>query len=246
MRAQAKWRLGDKKGAVDDAGLAIKANPREPDPYTLRSQFRNAAGEKEGALEDATKVTQVAPRDVASWRWRASLRWQQKDAPGAIEDLASPRIGLLVSGELKVAEVERVFHSELGFDGDASLRARVEIPPAGGFRITGTMTAPQVRTNQFTFDNVVASVATRPEALVARIDRADYAGGRANGVLRIANLTSKPQPMTLAIEGGGLSMERFFGDIGLKGTGLSGTGAISLALRLGEAGIDVARKRCGV
>src|SRR5262249_7979191 len=122
----------------------------------------------------------------------------------------------------------------------------VEIRRAGGFRIPGAMTAPQVRSNQFTFDNVVASVAARPEALIARIDRADYAGGRANGVLRIANLTSKPQPMTLALEAAGLSMERFFGDFGLKGTGLSGIGLrraglrgtapASAALRGGEAG----------
>ena len=156
---------------------------------------------------------------------------------GSIETAGRTNTILSASGDISIDEVERIFRSPLGFSGAAHLDARVDIPPAGGFRVTGSLAAPQVRSQQFTFDNVAANVAARPEGLVARIERADYAGGRATGVLRIANLTSKPQPMTLGVEAGGLSLERFFGDIGLKGTGLSGTGTISLAMRWGEAGI---------
>ena len=158
-------------------------------------------------------------------------------ASGSIETAGKTNSIFTTSGDVSIDEIERIFHSPLGFSGGAHVDARVDIPPAGGFRITGNLSAPQVRTEQFTFDNVAASIAARPEGLVARIDRLDYAGGRATGILRIANLTSKPQPMTLGIEAAGLSMERFFGDIGLKGTGLSGSGTLSLAMRWGEAGI---------
>jgi translocation-and-assembly-module (TAM) inner membrane subunit TamB-like protein len=159
-------------------------------------------------------------------------------ASGALETAAKTNAVFTASGEISIDEIERLFHSPLGFAGGASVSARIDLPPAGGFRITGTLAAPRVESNQFTFENVAASVTARPEALTARIERADYAGGRATGVLRIANLTRKPQPMTLAVEAGGLSIERFFGDIGLKGTGLSGSGKLAVALRWSEAGIN--------
>ncbi len=44
--------------------------------------------------------------------------------------------------------------------------------------------------------------------------------------------------MTLALEARNLSLERFFGDIRLPGTGLSGGAALSLALRWGEGGLE--------
>ena len=94
-----------------------------------------------------------------------------------------------------------------------------------------------MKTDQFTFDNLAATVVARRSDVTARIDRADYAGGRATGVFRLGNPGGKPNPMTLAIEGSGISLERFFGDIGLAGTGLSGAAALSIALRWGEAGI---------
>ena len=160
-------------------------------------------------------------------------------ASGTLETSGNAGAVFTASGDVSIDEVERVFRSRLGFSGGASVTARIDVPRKGGFRIAGSVAAPRVRANsQFTFENVAATVSARPESLTGRIERADYAGGRASGVLRIANLTGKPQPMTLAIEAGGLSLERFFGDIGLKGTGLSGAGTLSVALRWGEAGIE--------
>jgi len=209
------------RGSLDARRATLKLPSAEPLTTQLSMRF---------LLDSARGVTfEDVGLSGAFGRLRAS---------GSIETAGKTNSIFQASGDVSIDEVERIFHSPLGFSGGARLDTRVEIPPAGGFRITGTMTTPQVRSNQFTFDNVVASVAARPEALTARIERADYAGGRATGVLRIGNLTSKPQPMTLAVEGAGLSMERFFGDIGLKGTGLSGTGTLSVALRWGAAGID--------
>ena len=82
-----------------------------------------------------------------------------------------------------------------------------------------------MRADPFTLEDVAATVSAGPDALVAEIERAGYSGGKATGAFRIGNLTGKPQPMSLALEAQGISIERFFGDIGLKGTGLSGSAA---------------------
>src|SRR5262249_42302002 len=65
-----------------------------------------------------------------------------------------------------------------------------------------------------------------------------YAGGRATAVYRIANLTGKAEPMTLAVEARNLSVERFFNDLQLNGTGLSGAATLSMSLHWGEGGLD--------
>ena len=159
-------------------------------------------------------------------------------ASGVLETFREKNAVFHASGDVSIDEIERIFHSELGFAGGARVDARIEVPPSGGFRIAGSLAAPRVRASLFTLDNVSATVAVRPEDLTARIDRADYAGGKATGVFRIGNPAGKPQPMTLAIEGSGVSLERFFADIGLAGTGLSGAATLSTALRWGEAGIS--------
>lgn len=158
-------------------------------------------------------------------------------AAGALENPDRIKAVFQANGEISIQEVERVFHANLGFSGFATIRARVEIPPGGAFRVAGHLEAARVRADPFTLEDVAATVTATPDALVAEIERAGYSGGRATGTLRIANLTSKPQPMTLGLEAQGISLERFFGDIGLPGTGLSGSAAATIALRWGEAGL---------
>ncbi|MGH9368386.1 MAG: translocation/assembly module TamB domain-containing protein [Thermoanaerobaculia bacterium] len=159
-------------------------------------------------------------------------------ASGSLENFADPRIGLLVSADVSIEEVERIFHSSLGFEGQAQVRARVLLPSDGGFRITGSVRAARARRAPFLLQDVLATVVARPQELVAKIDRARYAGGEAQGTLRIADLVGEQSPMTLAAEGGGISLESFFADLGLPGTGLSGLVALQVALRWGKEGIE--------
>ena len=160
-------------------------------------------------------------------------------ASGSVEDLKNPEILLRATGELHVAEVERVLHLALGFAGDARVEAQISLPPRGGFRITGRLSVPALDANGFPVEALEASVLARPEALVARIEKARYAGGDISGMLRIENLAGqgRPQPMTLSLEGKGISVERFFGDLKLPGTGLSGSAALAATLRWSEGGI---------
>jgi len=160
-------------------------------------------------------------------------------ASGAVETGDSPKATFVAAGELSVAEVERIFHSELGFSGDARVEARLEIPAGGRFRIAGRVASPSIDAKGFLLTDLEAAVTAGPEELVGSIERARYAAGTAEGVLRIGSLTHKPRLFTLALEGRGVSVERFFADLDLPGTGLSGAADLTLALRFtDQAGIQ--------
>ena len=162
-------------------------------------------------------------------------------ASGAAEDVQKPTLLLRVSADLRVAEVERLFHSALGFGGDAAVEADLALPPGGDFRITGRLSVPRLDAKGFAIENFAASVLARPDSLIGRIEKGRYAGGDLTGVYRIENLSGgseKGTPMTLSLDGKGISVERFFGDIHLPGTGLSGSAALSATLRWSEGGIE--------
>ena len=144
---------------------------------------------------------------------------------------------LSADGEVSIEEVERLFRADLGFRGRAQVSARVQIPPGGAFRIAGRIESPLVRSDPFTIEGFAASAVATSDSLLAEIERASLDGGHASGTLRIGNLTGDVKPMTLALEGTGISLERFFGDLDLKGTGLSGSAALSVALRWGKEGL---------
>ena len=172
---------------------------------------------------------------------RATGEFGELRAAGSLEDFQSPTILLSASGEFHVAEVERLFHTKLGFRGDARFRGNLRIPPSGAFDVTGKVSSARVEAHGFTIEDLEAAITARPEALVAAIEKARYAGGAATGSLRIENLAvsrGRPQPMTLTLDAKGLSLERFFADIGLPGTGLSGAAALRAALRWAEGGIE--------
>jgi hypothetical protein len=160
-------------------------------------------------------------------------------AAGAIETGVAAHTTFVASGNFSVTEVERIFHSHLGFAGDARVDARLDVPAGGDFRIAGKVAAPRIDAKGFLLDDVEASVDARREELVAHIERGRYAGGEAQGVVRIASLVAKPRLFTIALEARGLSLERFFADLQLPGTGLSGAADMTLALRFAEeAGIE--------
>ena len=161
-------------------------------------------------------------------------------ASGSVENLKNPEILLRATGELHVAEVERVFHSALGFAGDARVDAELSLPPQGGFRIAGRLSVPALDAKGFAIEGLEASVLAKPEALIAHIEKGRYAGGELSGLYRIENLAGghgRPSPMTLSLDGRGIQVERFFGDLKLPGTGLSGAAALSATLRWSEGGI---------
>src|SRR5437867_8373036 len=113
-------------------------------------------------------------------------------AAGTIESAGARKTTLVASGDVSITEIERIFHSRLGFLGGGRIDARVEIPAGGDFRIAGHVSSPRIDAKGFLLENVEASVDARPGELVAKIERGSYAGGDANGVVRIGSLVSRP------------------------------------------------------
>ncbi len=85
-------------------------------------------------------------------------------AVGAIETGVGSRTTFLASAEVSVTEVERIFHSHLGFAGDARVEARLDVPPGGDFRIAGRVVSPRIDAKGFLLDDFEASVDARPQA----------------------------------------------------------------------------------
>lgn len=208
------------RGSLLARRATVRIADSEPIVAALSARFSNDP--KRGAFFDDLRV------EGAIGRIRAS---------GAIENPSRPNVVFEAGGDVSIDEVERVFHVNLGFSGRGRVSARVQIPTDGPFRLTGHLESDRITASPFTLEDLSATVTASAESLVAQIERAGYSGGHATGTLRIANLAGKPQPMTLALEAQGISVERFFGDIGMKGTGLSGAATLSVALRWGESGL---------
>lgn len=159
---------------------------------------------------------------------------------GLIEGFQRPRTLFRLAGDLSIDEIERIFRSNLGFRGRAAVQARLIVPPNGDFQVTADLRSERVDAQDFLLTDLAARVFAQRDQLVARIEAARYAGGEASGVFRVADLAGGQVPMTLALEGRGVSVERFFADLDLPGTGLSGAADVSLGLTWGKAGLSAA------
>jgi autotransporter translocation and assembly factor TamB len=182
----------------------------------------------------------LGPAGIAFDSVRAAGAFGRLEASGAVEGTSNPRALFRVAGDVSIEEVERVFHSSLGFRGRAAVRARLEVPPGGTFRVAGEVLSERVDAQGFVLTDLSARVFADRDALIARIDRGRYAGGQASGALRIADLDGQQVPMTLTLEGNGISVETFFSDLDMPGTGLSGLADLELALSWGRQGIRTA------
>ena len=233
-------RKTDMDGRFEDFAVQVTALPRNRYQGTLacrRATLRLPSAEPMVlGLDLRFRIDPATGAAVESLR--ANGEFGELRATGSVDNFKNPTVLLLASGDVHIAEVERIFRLKLGFTGDASVRADVQVA-GGGFRITGKLNSSKIDAKGFPIEDLQATVLARPEALLARIERARYAGGEATGVFRIENIAGKgPQPMTLVLDAKRISMERFFADLKLPGTGLSGGASLTASLRWGAAGLE--------
>src|SRR5262245_33204123 len=227
-------------GRFEDFAVQVTALPRNRYQGTLacrRATVRLPSAEPMAlGLDLRFRIDPATGAAIESLR--ANGDFGELRATGSVDNFQNPAVLLLASGDVHIAEVERIFRLKLGFVGDASLRADVRVS-GGGFRVTGNLSSAKIDAKGFAIEDLQATVLARPEALLARIERARYAGGEATGVFRIENLAGHgPQPMTLVLDAKRISMERFFADLKLPGTGLSGAASLTASLRWGAAGLE--------
>ncbi len=151
-------------------------------------------------------------------------------AVGEVPRLSRPIAVAAISGQLDAQEVEAAFRVKLPFRGAAKILADLTAGGDDGFRIAAKVEAPKVRAEGFEFDALSATVSASPSGLTARIERSGFEGGSFSGVLRLGRFSESPQRFDLLVEGKRLSVERFFADIGLPGTGIGAVADATLAL----------------
>lgn len=230
----------DLDGRLEDATAELISQPggQSRGTLTARRATLKIAGAEPLIFGLSARFLLDPRRGITFDEVRLAGTFGEIHATGALEHLKNLNAVFSASAELSIDEAERVFHSDLGFSGTARLQARVEIPPTGGFRVSGRLVSSRVRAEPFTLEDLGATFVAEPKRLVAQIERAGYCGGKASGVFQIENLVKKSAPMTLALQAQGISLERFFADLGLKGTGLSGSIALSVGLRWGVGGLE--------
>jgi len=229
-------------GRVEDFGLELRklSGQRYAGSLTARTARLRLARSEPIALDRFQTTFRIMEDGISFDSVRLGGPFGTLDASGVIEGFQAPRALFRIAGNVSIEEIERLFQSDLGFRGRATIDARLAVPPGGNFEITGDLRSARVDAQDYLLTDLSARVFARKDQLVARIDRASYAGGQAWGVFRVGDLAGAQAPMTLALEGRGISLERFFGDMDLAGTGLSGAADVSLGLTWGKAGISAA------
>lgn len=95
QRARLRHRIGDDKGAQEDAGRALKLDPNEIWSLGLRGQANLSAGRYEPALRDFRRIIAVRPRSAMGYFMVATTYYRMKRYRRAAEyaDQALERTG---------------------------------------------------------------------------------------------------------------------------------------------------------
>lgn len=86
LRGQAKAKLGDLVGAIDDLTDAVRNNNRCASAWFRRASLRSDSGDHRGAEDDFTKVLRLEPKNTEALCCRGTTRFVLGDLEGCIED----------------------------------------------------------------------------------------------------------------------------------------------------------------
>jgi tetratricopeptide (TPR) repeat protein/S1-C subfamily serine protease len=86
-RGNSKFKLGDKKGAIDDFDRAIKINPQYANAYANRGLVKSGLGNKKGAISDYDRAIAIDPRHTNAYSNRGGVKLELGDKKGAMDDL---------------------------------------------------------------------------------------------------------------------------------------------------------------
>ena len=169
---------------------------------------------------------------------RLSGPFGRLDAIGEIPDLSRPVVAAWIEGAIDAGKVEDLFGTRLPFRGRGTVAAALRAGKDAPLSVDGRLFFPQMTAANFTFTGVAALVTAGSEGLTAHIERAGFDGGDLDGTLQISRFDRAPQDFTLSVDARRLSLDRFFGDIDLPGTGLAGAADVSLGLRWSGGDIE--------
>jgi serine/threonine protein kinase/predicted TPR repeat methyltransferase len=106
-RADAREKLGDYEGAVEDAARALELDPAFADAWDMRAVARVGLGDRSGAVEDWTRFLELRPGNLPALCNRGNVRAKMGDHEGAIADL-SRALELMRPGDPMASRVQGV------------------------------------------------------------------------------------------------------------------------------------------
>lgn len=108
LRGQTLLKMGDAKGAAEDADYLIEKVPDNEDALLLKAKVEETLGHHENAITFYNKVIDANPFCIDAFKGRGAIRLAQGDAKGAEEDMKS----VLELDPKKVAEVNGEYTGE--------------------------------------------------------------------------------------------------------------------------------------
>jgi tetratricopeptide (TPR) repeat protein len=86
MQANARFKAGDRAGALEDYATILRADPKAVEAFLGRGAARFALGDANGAIADYTQALQLDPTSVRAYFNRAVALRSKGDVQGAIAD----------------------------------------------------------------------------------------------------------------------------------------------------------------
>ena len=159
------------------------------------------------------------------------------EASGGVDDLRKPVFALAARAETTGEALSKVFGLDLPVTGGVALRGTMRFGEPGGFRINGAFDLVAAAFGPFPMTGE-GLLRVDPKGLLVNVTRASYAGGTLEALVQLERIKNPPLPVRIALRGHGLDFEQFFGDLGLKGTGLVGRADLETTLTFGRGGIE--------
>lgn len=146
---------------------------------------------------------------------------------GRVSPLADAVYNLRLRGEVGLNRVREIFKVQKALEGpfvmDANLRGK-----QGDFVLAGGWVAPRIVADAYELTDARGTLNVTDEGTLLDVTRARYGGGTITAHYQLPQY-AEPYPMTVDLRYNGVSIEKLFGDWGIKDTGLRGgaTGRLS-------------------
>lgn len=111
LRGDILLKMGDKKGAADDADTLLQKVPDNEDALLLKARVANAMGNKDEALGWYGKVIDANPFRLEAYKERGAIHYERGETTAATEDMQKvlelePEKASDVSGEFSAEGIE--------------------------------------------------------------------------------------------------------------------------------------------
>ncbi|HEV7919431.1 MAG TPA: translocation/assembly module TamB domain-containing protein, partial [Thermoanaerobaculia bacterium] len=148
---------------------------------------------------------------------------------GKLDPLTEGVYALKLNSRIELARIADIFRVQKTLQGaialDGNLRGK-----QGNFVLSGGWVAPKISADVYDLTNLRGRMNVTGEKTQLEVDTARYGGGSLSAHYSLPGY-SEPYPMSIDLRFNGVSLEKLFGDWGVKDTGLRGGATGTLAYK---------------